>query len=255
MSAPRICTVLTLAAAALTLAPAPSPAPPAHAARIDQLLTGWQKRAGKTQSLVVEFNVSQWDPVLRKNREFAGVLKLLKKPGVPLQGYYEWRPKGKPVEFRVWLGGERLSCCISSEDKTLRTLPPVKQQNTFDFLVRWLNPLILCLDKQRAQREYRIRVTKQDEWYTYLAVVPQAREYQAQFESGRLAILNKPTADIPADFPVRFVLVRPNGSIDTFDILRWRLDDTKAWRAEDFKPPAGPDWKVIDWPANQLKSP
>jgi hypothetical protein len=246
----------------------------AAAARLEQLLSYWEQTRGKARSLTVEFKIEHAYPVFDRKEEFDGRLKLLRLPGSSLRGFVELRPKSRPAEVGLpWLPGGPLRIILGAspqrpaepfrawlldghayflepDQKRLLELH-VGEVDLFDVLVRYLHPFVACTDKQLAKEQYRLTITKQDEWYTYIHVWPKSRKRTGWLEpalpaEGRIAVRNKDADGLPRNLPAQLWFMDVTGNTHRVDFTRWELDEPGAERAKEFqKPVPPPGWQVL----------
>ena len=125
------------------------------------------------------------------------------------------------------------------------------------FLQLYFNPIVLLIDRERAENAYTLKVDTRDEWYTYLTLKskePKSKPWLAiKFSACHLALLNKATAAIPKDMPRQLRIDTPNERL-LFDIKSWRINPPDPLKEADFARPATrPGWKVISRDESQKK--
>ncbi len=222
--------------------------------RIDGLFAAWLAAVKDARSLVVEYRLEEYDPVLDRVAEpYTCVFTLLRaddggwlaaldcEPAIPL------RPLPKRV---IGLLNHGAIYLLDPGAKTATRIDAAADDLP-RFLARYFNPLIVLLDRKRAEEWTRLDVVKQDEWYTYLAVTPdkaRSDQFGGRFDGGAIAVMNKDTADIPKGMP-RALRHWSAGREIRIDVRTWRLDPADAPRPADFtRPEDRPGWTVGQWP-------
>jgi hypothetical protein len=246
-------------------------------ARQEQLFQSWKKAQADTRSLAVEFIAEKDDPTWPKKERWQGTVKLLRTPkGEWLASYAEADPDkpGAAAAPRVvgLLNRGNLYLLHPEEKRAGRFVPTHGDVRLL--LERYFNPLALLLDEKHARSKYRLAVTRQDEWYTYLEVEPRkARRWERtfpgdfdkesqsagavtyilgsgwlfldSFDKGRAVFMNKGTPGVPKDMPRQLWYRDMAGRAFTIDIRRWKANAADGPTPEEFtRPEDRPGWEV-----------
>ncbi len=223
--------MLCLAWSAMTAAPSAED-------RLEQLLSFWAAERDRIETLVVDYLIH----IGHSDKSFEATLKLLRAQDGTLRGRLQIRPKserGKAEDY--WLI-DRTIYRADTEAKTLTRLD-LKRPPEIEFFARTLHPAILVLDPRQAQAAFQFNVTKQNEHYTYIDVLP-GDDWSREFAYVRLVIANRHTAGVPRDMPAQFYRVDPNRSEQRMDIVKWRRNDPRSVRPEEFDLPDPKEWKT-----------
>lgn len=227
--------------------------PPIRAAgRDDELFASWEEAQRSVTSLVVEFTLETQNRAFPGMRQVDGSLRLLRHEG-KLYASYELREPPRdgrqPQRLSGLLHDTAVYLLVHQEKKAVRFDP--SDGNLRQFLERHFNPFVRLLDRKRTEQNCHLQVTKQDDWYTYLAVTPNEVERSSwfcpAFKEGRAAFMNKRTDQIPMDMPRQFWFTDGNLEL-TFDIKSWRLNPAEGPKLEEFtKPEDRLGWEAGPW--------
>jgi hypothetical protein len=222
-------------------------------ARKEQLFRSWENAKADTRSLVVEFTLERTDRIRDEKHRFNGTFKLLRtKKGELLASYALTKPDspGKP-EWVGLLNGGALYSLRPDKKEAARFVP--EDGDVRLWLEEKFNPFALLLDKNHARKEYRLNVTRQDEWYTYLEIKPKTpppssgwlADLKVQFTRGRAVFMNKDSKGVPRDMPRQLWWEDLSGNHYKFEIRRWRANPADGPKVEEFtRPEDRPGWEV-----------
>jgi hypothetical protein len=224
--------------------------------RQEQLFGGWQKAQDEIRSLIVEFSYEA--PIL-ESKPLKGVFKLRRAPNGAILARCEL---GAGPERRcALLVADRAYLMEPAEKTALRFNLP--RHGILKVLSAYYNPFMVLLDKRYVQEHFRLQVTNQDEWYTYLSLAPRdAKERRRflgimsfdgivswsheDFSSGTIAVLNKDSDSIPKDMPRALTWTDGLNSY-RYDIHKWQRNGANAPPLSDFQAPEEmPGWRVVD---------
>jgi hypothetical protein len=208
--------------------------------------------------LVVDFTLERTNRVREEKVQLTGTVKMMRTAkGELLVSYTESivdKPgaAAKPQWVGLLVGGTLY--CLDTDNKTAIRIEPANGDVRL-WLEEKFNPFILLLDEQRARAKHRTRVTRQDEWYTYVDVRPPSRQlsgFCVGCERARAVFMNKDRDGVPKDMPRQLWYQDAAGNCSTFDVRRWKGNAADGPKAEDFiKPEDRPGWQVSDtgWPS------
>jgi hypothetical protein len=215
---------------------------------LDQLFEVWQKTQESTRTLVVDFTLEYHDTTFGSRHTSTGKLTLVRSPKNGLRVAYELHTKGADREEDSEIAG-----LLIGEDVYL-LIPKEKKASKFSkrgdelggFLSDWFNPFVCSLDRKWAEEIFRMRIEKQDEWYTYVRVSPRSR--RCQLEDGRVAVMKQKSKHIPKNMP-RQIWYRDAVGEHTFTIHAWRWNPGDAPDESIFKKPEDREgWETLEWP-------
>jgi hypothetical protein len=217
--------------------------------RLEQLLSRWDQEARRVQSLVVEFTFERKSPVFPSvpAEEFTGRFEWRRFPGGRVEGSYELRPKDPNVHDQKSLLIDEHIYLFRPEEKVILVLPMAKG-TTFDFLAELFLPEIRLLEKKEARFRYQPKITKMNEWYSYIEARIEVPElFFRRISYRRVAVLNESTVDIPPDMPRQIFWLEPNGSQCKYDIHKWQMDtEINKDREPMHKPELPEGWQFVD---------
>lgn len=225
--------------------------------RKGELFESWEQAQRGIRSLVVEFTLETTDPVYKTRDKATGTLRLMRtRKGEVLASYevISKRPKGdKPERFHGLLHGGSIYLLNHDNKSAIRF--ELAGGDTRGFLETHFNPFVVLLDRKHAEEKCEVKVTKQDEWYTYLAVKPRVKTQgwsSLNLKEGRIALMNKASEGVPKDMPT--LLWYTDGLYQfTIRIKTWRLN-ADALKVEEFaKPEDRPGWVVVESPFQRKK--
>lgn len=224
--------------------------PGAATDRLDQLFTAWEEAQRDVHSLVVTFTEEIRDPVLDTRQQLVGTLKLLRTDGGDFLASYHVHANGPTDTRQQHVSGLLYHGAVYLLDHDQKTAVRFEaaDHDLLGFLDKYFNPFVLLLDSTRAQEAFQLKVTKQDEWYTYVTVKPkQPREVGWSFSEGRAVFMNRPTDTLPVSMPKQ--LWYRGGSMEYwFEIKEWKWNGPEAPKRSEFKRPEDrPGWEVLEW--------
>ena len=213
---------------------------------LDRLLQYWQREAARTVKLQAQFEAT------RKFNNFGGVVKsyhgLAKFMRLPDNTYgllIQLVEKDQPQRYERYLCTGTHFYIFRPEEKTVyfHTLPPRKAHEVPD---QGPMSFLFGISADEAKKRYKMAITQQDEWYTYVQIEPLFPKDQVDFLYARLAVLNKPTRAIPQYYPRQIYWVEPQKVEVTWDMVQL-LQNESATQVErrDFAAPQIPSgWQL-----------
>jgi TIGR03009 family protein len=234
---------LTLAAVLVGPAnlPAQQPPPPAAAAldpahnRLDALLLQWQQKMGDVQVLEAQCTRTTLDKTWQTTDVFEGFAKY-KRPNLAM---LEMHKRGKPEKYEKYLCNGTVLYEYAPDNKVIRVheMPAPKPGQVADdnFL-----SFLLGMKAEEARRRYELKLTKEDQWYIYVEILPRFPADKADFHKAQLVLLNN------SFLPRRLWFEQPNGNEITWDIPKVETGAAARVAPGDFVPPATlqPGWRL-----------
>jgi TIGR03009 family protein len=203
-------------------------------------------RLPRTVKLQAQFEAT------RKFNNFGGVVKsyqgLAKFMRLPDNAYgllIQLVEKDQPQRYERYLCTGTHFYIFRPEEKTVyfHTLPPRKANEVPD---QGPMSFLFGISADEAKKRYKMQITQQDEWYTYVQIEPLFPKDQVDFLYARLAVLNKPTRAIPQYYPRQIYWVEPQKVEVTWDMVQL-LQNESATQVDrrDFAAPQIPSgWQL-----------
>jgi hypothetical protein len=229
--------------------------------RKEELFASWQKAQNNLQSLVVEFTLETMDPLRGKGETRDGAFRLIRTPNGEVLASYEIVVKGNAHE--KWSGlFHKDSFYLLNQGKRTAVRYELAGVDVQTVLEKICNPLVLLLDRKRAEEKWDIEVTKESEWYTYLAVKPKVVAVEPKavpwmerlgrvlkeglvLEEGQVVVMHADWGSVSKDMPRR-LWFRGGFNNCSFEIRTWRMNAADPPKLEEFtKPEDRPGWKVV----------
>jgi hypothetical protein len=233
--------------------------PPNDVVRQDELFASWEQAQRTIRSLVVEFSFERSDPNFGETEKCAGTVRLIRTPKGELFGSYELGEKQKTGGRRLWNGllNGGLVYLLDYDKKRAMKFDPASS-DLRGFLEKYFSPFVVLLDRKHAEKNCRLQVIKQDEWYTYLSVTPKQLK-RSGWLSGRAVFMNQDSEGVPKNMPRQLWYQEPSGQEYKFNIKAWRLNAADAPKLEEFQRPEDrPGWLVYFpwwWSPTGFRSP
>jgi hypothetical protein len=217
--------------------------------RQEQVFRAWQQAQLETRSLVVEFTC-QSDSV--ESKTLNGIFKLRRAPDGAILARCDL--DSGPHQIILLLVSHKAYVMKPAQKVALRV--NLSGQKIPEFLGAHYNPFMVLLDKQYAKKHFRLQVTNQDQWYTYLSLAPRNAKGPGNFlgilwsrdfcTTGTIALLNKDSDSIPKDMPRALTWTDGLNSC-RYDIRKWQRNGPHSPPLSDFQAPEGmPGWEVLD---------
>ena len=225
--------LLLAGTAARAQAPAaPAPLDPAHN-RLDQLLLRWEREIGNIKTLQAKCKRETKDKTFGDTDVSTGYAKYMK----PNMALLKMDKEGKPGVFEEYIcNGQYLYEYVPS-NKLIRVheLPPPKPGQVADdnFLA-----FLFGMRAEEARQRYDMKLTKEDENWTYILLVPRYPADKADFQRAELVLSSK------TFLPARLWFEQPNGNEITWELREIDSSGSQV-TANDFAKPALPaGWKM-----------
>ncbi|MER3416139.1 MAG: hypothetical protein C4297_08030 [Gemmataceae bacterium] len=219
------------------------PAAPAPDPRLDALLTRWERETSQLHSMLAEVVCT------RKYNSFTGQTEVL------VGSARFMRPDLARIDLRSKDNPERYERYICTGTHIYRYVPEEKVIEVYPLPARRAHqlpddgplPFLFGMSAETAKKRYRLRISKEDEWYTYVEVTPLYERDMVEFTRARIVILNRPTAAIPKDMPRELYWIEPNRNEHKYDIQRIQMNAVAVQRTDFIKPnlPPGWTWRIV----------
>jgi hypothetical protein len=219
---------------------------------VDQVIEQFGRQTRDTRSLVVSvttrLRITGFAP-----EEWEGTARFLRTGDGGVSARYEAKPKDGGTKAGHWSAALLVHDDLYLLNPTERTA--VRLSLAGRDKLAWLQtsfPFVVFLDPARLRRDFRLRIEKQDEWYTYLGVEPKNPKHWGWMPDamlrGRAVVQNKATDRIPAGVPHQ-LWYSDDGAETLIEVREWRTNAADRPKAGDFVCPEKlPGWKVVDWP-------
>lgn len=233
---------------ALCLSVAPGPAVADE--RIDKLFAVWQQAQRETRSLLIEGNVEEYNAAFGKRTSEPARLRLARNDAGVLSGTLE-PERRKDSGYQLHDG--RLY--LLSRQNRFASRFEFEEHGLQLFLEWYLSPLVVLVDRQRAEERYKLEVIQEDDESLWLLVEPKQPRASDRMACGGVVLAKRASADIPFGFPRRLWFRTPTpegGGLegDEVDIVvrRWRMNAEGGPKPADFvRPEDLPGWSVDDF--------
>lgn len=215
--------------------PATATLDPAHN-RLDALLLRWAGEMGKIDSLEAQCTRMTKDKTFQDVEIFEGRAKYLK----PNMALLEMQKKGKADVFEKYICSGTFLYEYVPASKVIRVheLPPSKSGQVADdnFL-----SFLFGMKAEDAKQRYDLKLTKEDENWIYLEILPRVPADKADFQRAQLVLSAK------TFLPRRLWFEQPNGNEITWDLPR--VDNAAHIARTEFVSPAvPPGWSMVRVP-------
>jgi TIGR03009 family protein len=236
-----VITLAVLLAAGLT-AQAQPPQPPTAPTekKLDEYLQRWELEMQKIQSLEATLERTQKDKAFQTESKFVGFARYMKDGTGPTArnlAMLEMKEAGKQDIYEKYICTGTFLYQFSPTTKEIRALrlptPKPGQVGDDNFLT-----FLFGMKAEQAKKRYDLKVTREDQYYIYLDVVPRTPQDTADFKRAQL-VLNKETF-----LPRQLWFEQPNGNTIVWSIPR--LDTKAKINEREFDAPAlPPGWKMV----------
>jgi hypothetical protein len=232
--------------------------------RLDELFATWEKASKDFKSLVVQGKRTTIDSLKGVEESLLAQARLVRTSDGTLRGIYRLKhPNPRAVPEVSLLVGR--NAYVARTDEKVYSKFEIEDGNVTRFLAAYLNPMILLLDRKRAEEEYVIAITKRDELYTYLKFT-QKRSWKArqslfwdnflisEFDEAQLVVVNRTIDSVPKYFPIRIWFRSSNGDQVRYDVTSWQLNEPDKLDLESLSPPEEHEgWTVRSHPLPILR--
>jgi TIGR03009 family protein len=223
----------------------PPPQPPQLDAnnKLDATLQNWEKAMAGISSLYTEVKRQTTDKVRMEIDNYTGEARYLKPNKASL--YLKNDKKQADFEYLILNGQSAYKYEPSKKEIHLYTLPPAKQGQISD---ENFVSMLFGMKAVEAKRRYDMQLTKEDQWYLYIQVLPREAQDKADFTRAEL-VLTKSTS-----MPRRIWFENPNGNETTWEFTK--LQPNIALKTSDFDQPTPPkDWQLKRIPSQEQQGP
>ncbi len=215
----------------------PPPAP-VEDPRLNQVLAQWEKDSAGLQLMAAKFVCKRQVPALQPV-QFDGIAKFM-RPEMAMLHLKDTRDPERRFEKFIFTGSAIYDFKPAEQTLYVHQLAK-KAGQPGQGLDEGPMPFLFGMKADTAKKRYQLKVTKQDDWWTYIDVVPNFPNDQKEFHYARIVI------DRRTGLPGQIYWVEPNKTEITWDIkqlLRNREAEGEVTRRdfEEPKPPQG--WKV-----------
>lgn len=216
---------------------------------LDRVLMGWESEMMKVQTLAAQLERTEVDLAFKAEKKSVGYAQYMRKPGTKPTNLamLDLREKANPkvlVEKFICTGTYLYQYSPAQQVIRAHRMPePPPGQVANDNLLSFL----FGMRAQEAKRRYDMKLSKEDQYYFYIDVMPRLPQDKGDFTKAQV-VLNKGT------FLPRMLWFEQNGSATTWDIPAIKAGIEVNPAAFDAPtPPQG--WKLIEVPQNQQGQP
>jgi TIGR03009 family protein len=192
--------------------------------KLDATLVNWEKAMSGIGSLYTEVKRQTTDKVLLTIDNYTGEARYLKPNKASL--YLKNDKKAADFEYLILNGQNAYKFEPSKKEIHIYPLPPAKQGQISD---ENFVSMLFGMKAVEAKRRYDMLLTKEDQWYFYIQVLPRDPQDKADFTRAEL-VLTKTTS-----MPRRIWFENPNGNETTWEFTK--LQPNVQLKASDFDQP------------------
>jgi hypothetical protein len=216
----------------------------------DVLFRNWEREQAHIRTLAIEFELERYDPLFNERVRFDGTFKLRRSPRGAVLARYEVKPIGKSGSHMVGLLRGQTAYLLLPAEKTAGKIN-LAGQDVIQYLGSWFNPFALLIDKKHTERELRLKISKQDEWYTYLDVErKRSGWFPVGLLRGRVVLSLRASDAVPKDMPRELWYADLGGVEYKYYIRNWRVNAPDGPREDAFEnPDTFLGWQVTEWPS------
>lgn len=222
-----------LACAAPLHAQTPPATPPAAAApaALDNHLNQWELKMKSVESLVGPCARTEVDKTFQTTKVYEGTAQFLK----PNMAILDLKNKQKPELFEKYICTGTYLYEYAPANKTIRVheLPQSKDGKADDNFLSFL----FGMKAEDAKKRYDLKMSKEDQYYVYVDIVPKMAADKADFARAQL-VLTKGTY-----LPRRLWFEQPNGNEVTWDLPKTE-QNARVDRTQFTAPQAPPGWTL-----------
>jgi TIGR03009 family protein len=227
-------------ASVLAQPPATPGAAPASDQRLDELLRYWEQDAARMQMMVAEFKCTRKNKTFNKTETYTGSLKFMRPEFARFEMSSVENPQTNYERFICT--GSHLYVFRPAESTLIAYPLPARAAGQSGQLPDdGPLPFISGMKADTAKKRYQIKITKEDQYYIYVDVLPNYPRDQQDFTYARLVILRSTM------LPRQLFWVDPQNIEVTWDITRVLKDREAegAVKREDFMKPEVPrGWQL-----------
>jgi TIGR03009 family protein len=219
------------------MVPAPQPLNPNDP--LDQVLLRWEGEMKRVTTLVAQLTRINENRTFRTTEVYVGAAKYMRAQAgqrVVNLALLDLHLKDKPDSSQKWLcnGTALYEWAPAEKEIRMQPLPQPKAGQVADD-----GPLafLLGMKAEEARRRYDLKLTKSDQYYFYVDVLPRHDQDKADFQRARL-VLNKDSF-----LPRQLWFEQPNGNTVTWDIPK--IENGARLDVREFDTPTPPPgWKM-----------
>lgn len=225
--------------------------------RLDELFASWEKAQTDVRSLVVEFSQETLDPITKTKLTADGSFRLIRSPAGKVSASFDLHCDGaKGPEQRVSVLLADGAIYLLNHDKKQASRNEFADGQLRPFVEKCFYPVVILLDRRRAEANWTMEVVKQDEWYSYVVMNRKHANPTSWFTFEptpparvEIAILNKDTSKTPRDMPRLIQYSDPAATRIALHVKSWRFNGSDPPKPEEFtKPEDRPGWIVVGRP-------
>ena len=213
--------------------------------QVNHLFNACQNAQRDVKSLIVEFKLEVRDTTFNRNRTATGRFQLIRTAKGEIYASYELlfdsKTKGGVPEQFTGLLLKDWICWLNYDNKHVNRHRIVDEP--VEFLGTFFNPIVLLLDRKKAESKWDVSVSKQDDWYQYIELIPNAKlvARRGWFDPlpervrVQLVVMKADSAKIPKSMPVQIWIRDENGPEYTFTIKSWTQNPKDPPKVGDLK--------------------
>lgn len=207
------------------------PAATAPAANLDTHLNQWEQKMKSVESLVGPCARTEVDKTFQTTKVYEGTARFLK----PNMAILDLRNKQKPELFEKYICTGTYLYEYAPTNKVIRVheLPQTKPGQADDNFLSFL----FGMKAEDAKKRYDLKMSKEDQFYVYVDIVPKLPADKADFARAQL-VLTKGTY-----LPRRLWFEQPNGNEVTWDLPKTE-QNARVDRTEFVAPQPPPGWTM-----------
>lgn len=236
---------------------------PVRADEKDDYLDLWKKTAAGTKSLVVEFKFERAEPLRHKTTVGTGRVRLLKSESGTVLASAKIRDDKSEASLlnALMIGSDVYELDEGAKSAVRYAVAPA---DVVPFLARHFIPFVAVLNAKHVGTDYRLKLAKQDEWYTYFNLELRRPwpfgTFGHSFDVAKMAVLQKDAEGMAKGTPRKVVISASSGQEGfTYEVMSWQLNGKdKPAEAEFLRPDDREGWTVKEaWkrPGDGSKSP
>lgn len=227
---------------------------------LDELFARWAATQKNAQSLIIEFGYEVKDSVSNKSEKAVGTLRWIRTlDGEVFADYeivFDEPVAGEKRRFSALLNGGNVYLLDHRKKSAQRF--DVESDYLVTFLMRFFNPVVMLLDRDRAETECRLKIVKKDKWYTYLSIAPGKTGSEPngleRIHRIDVALMRGESNQLPKGMP-RAISIAGWNDRCYFEIKSWQMNPENAPKEREFlRPEDRPGWEVVQFPFYRKKN-
>jgi TIGR03009 family protein len=236
------------------------PAAPPASIELDQKLTAllqrWEQETARLETMSAKLTCSRKNPVFNKVEVLEGHAKFMKLPDGTYGASLYLQNKNNPESYERYICTGRRVYVFRPHEKAINVydLPPKQAGQLPD---DGALPFLFGMKAQTARQRYDLRLSRENEWYTYVDALPRYPRDQNDFIYSRLTIMNRehPSVGVPRDMPRQIYWVEPNKVEVTWDITHVQRNVPGSVNRADFQKPDLPRGWTLKNETNTTSAP